>query len=276
MLGWSEIPDCGAICKGTKNERAARREAEIYAEQEKKIISSVSEPITEVDENKDEDENAAAVDALFAAINKSKATSYRVIIKGDVRGSVEALKDSLELIESEKVALEIIHCDVGQITKSDVKMANTVNADILGFNVKLENGVMGEAKHLGVNVFQNSIIYQIIDMVKENMSELLEPELVENKTGRAEVRQVFRVSKGRTVAGCMVMEGTITRNKGARLVRGGEVIAEGKIDTLRRFKDDVTDVKAGFECGMRLDSFDKYEEGDVIETFEIDKIRPSL
>ena len=276
VLGWSEIPDCGAICKGTKNERAARREAEIYAEQEKKIISSLSEPITEVDVNKDEDENAAAVDALFAAINKSKATSYRVIIKGDVRGSVEALKDSLELIESEKVALEIIHCDVGQITKSDVKMANTVNADILGFNVKLENGVMGEAKHLGVNVFQNSIIYQIIDMVKENMSELLEPELVENKTGRAEVRQVFRVSKGRTVAGCMVMEGTITRNKGARLVRGGEVIAEGKIDTLRRFKDDVTDVKAGFECGMRLDSFDKYEEGDVIETFEIDKIRPSL
>ena len=107
-------------------------------------------------------------------------------------------------------------------------------------------------------------------------SELLEPELVENKTGRAEIRQIFRVSKGRTVAGCMVMEGTITRNKGARLVRGGEVIAEGKIDTLRRFKDDVTDVKAGFECGMRLDSFDKYEEGDVIETFEIDKIRPTL
>jgi translation initiation factor IF-2 len=276
VLGWSEVPDCGAICKGTKNERVARREAEVYQEEEKKLLSSLSEPVVEADENKDEDENAAAVDALFAAISKSKATSYRVIIKGDVRGSVEALKDSLEVIESEKVALEIIHCDVGQITKNDVKMANTANADILGFNVRLENGVMGEAKHLGVNVFQNSIIYQIIDMVKENMSELLEPELVENKTGRAEVRQVFRVSKGRTVAGCMVMEGTITRNKGARLVRAGEVIAEGKIDTLRRFKDDVTDVKAGFECGMRLDSFDKYEEGDVIETFVIDKIRPSL
>ena len=277
VLGWSEVPDCGAICKGAKNERVARREAEEHADMEKKLLS-VSEDVSSVDESEadDETENSAAVDALFAAISKSKATNYRVIIKGDVRGSVEALKDSLDLIDSDKVDLEIVHSDVGQITKNDVKMANTSNADILGFNVKLENGVMGEAKHLGVNVFQNSIIYQIIDLVKENMSELLEPELVENKTGRAEVRQVFRVSKGRTVAGCMVMEGTITRNKGARLVRGGEIVAEGKIDTLRRFKDDVTEVKAGFECGMRLDAFDKYEEGDVIETFEIDKIRPTL
>ena len=277
VLGWSEVPDCGAICKGSKNERAARREAEEHADAEKKLLSVPAEVSSKEEGQDDEEsENSAAVDALFAAINKSKATSYRVIIKGDVRGSVEALKDSLDLIDSDKVDLEIVHLDVGQITKNDVKMANTANADILGFNVKLENGVMGEAKHLGVNVFQNSIIYQIIDLVKENMSELLEPELVENKTGRAEVRQVFRVSKGRTVAGCMIMEGTITRNKGARLVRGGEVVAEGKIDTLRRFKDDVTEVKAGFECGMRLDAFDKYEEGDVIETFEIDKIRPSL
>ena len=277
VLGWSEVPDCGAICKGAKNERAARREAEEHAVFEKKLLAIPDETSsTEEVVDSENGENSAAVDALFAAISKSKATSYRVIIKGDVRGSVEALKDSLELIESDKVALEIIHSDVGQITKNDVKMANTSNADILGFNVKLENGVMGEAKHLGVNIFSNSIIYQILDLVKENMSDLLEPELVENKMGRAEIRQIFRVSKGRTVAGCMIMEGIITRNKGARLVRGGEIIAEGKIDTLRRFKDDVTEVKAGFECGMRLDSFDKYEEGDIIETFEIDKIRPTL
>ena len=155
-------------------------------------------------------------------------------------------------------------------------MANTSGADVVGFNVKLENGVMGEAKHLGVRVFQNNIIYEIIDLVKDNMADLLEAETVEKKTGRAEVRQVFRVSKGRTVAGSMVMEGSIGRNKGARLVRGGEVLAEGKIDTLKRFKDDVMEVKAGFECGIRLDSFDGYEEGDVIETFELEKTRPSL
>ena len=168
------------------------------------------------------------------------------------------MRDSLELINSDKIGLEVLQSEVGQITKNDIKMAQTSQADIIGFNVKMENGVMGEAKHLGVRVFQNSIIYEIIDLVKDNMADLLEPELVEKKSGRAEVRQVFKVSKGRTVAGCMVMEGNITRNKVARLVRAGEVIAEGKIDTLRRFKDDVTDVKAGFECGMRLDSFDKY------------------
>jgi translation initiation factor IF-2 len=276
VLGWSEAPYCGATCKGSSNERSARREAEEHEALEKKLSQTTENDSAPDNEQDDDSQNSAAVDALFAAISKSKSTTYRVIIKGDVRGSVEALKDSLSLITSDKVLLEIIHSDVGQITKNDVKMANTSNADILGFNVKLDNGVMGEAKHLGVQVFQNSIIYQIIDLVKDNMAELLEPELVENKTGRAEVRQVFRVSKGRTVAGCMVMEGTITRNKGARLVRDGEVIAEGKIDTLRRFKDDVTDVKAGFECGMRLDAFDRYEEGDVIETYEIDKIRPSL
>ena len=277
VLGWSEVPDCGAICKGVKNERVARREADEHALMEKKLLSiPVEETVEESEGDTVGSENTAAVDALFAAISKSKSTAYRVIIKGDVRGSVEALKDSLNLIESDKVLLEIIHSDVGQVTKNDVKMANTSNADILAFNIKLENGVMGEAKHLGVQLYQNSIIYQLIDLVKENMSELLEPELVENKTGRAEVRQVFRISKSRAVAGCMIMEGVITRNKGARLVRSGKIIAEGKIDTLRRFKDDVTEVKAGFECGMRLDSFDKYEDGDVIETFEIDKIRPTL
>ena len=189
---------------------------------------------------------------------------------------IEALKGSLEMIASDKVILEILQSEVGQITKNDVKMAKTSGADVVGFNVKMENGVMGEAKHLDVRVFQNNIIYEIIDLVKDNMAELLEPELVEKKTGRAEVRQVFKVSKGRAVAGSMIMEGSIVRNKVARLSRNGEVLSEGKIDTLKRFKDDVTEVKAGFECGIRLDSFNDYEEGDVIETFEVEKIRPSL
>jgi translation initiation factor IF-2 len=275
VLGWSGVPDSGSICRGCKNEREARRNAEEAEDLEKKL-NAVPEDTQLVEDESDDESGSAAVDALFAAISKSKSTIYRLILKADVRGSVEALRDSLELINSDKIGLEVLQAEVGQITKNDVKMAQTSQADIIGFNVKMENGVMGEAKHLGVRVFQNSIIYEIIDLVKDNMADLLEPELVEKKSGRAEVRQVFKVSKGRTVAGCMVMEGNITRNKGARLVRGGEVIAEGKIDTLRRFKDDVTDVKAGFECGMRLDSFDKYEEGDVIETFEIEKNRPSL
>ena len=267
ILGWSEVPEAGAIFKGAKNERTARKASEEFQLTEKEVDALVSE---------DEEGEVSGVDALFAAISKSKKTSYRAILKADVRGSLEALEESLGMIESEKVLLEILQGDIGQITKNDVKMANTSDADVIGFNVKLENGVMGEAKHLGVRVFQNNIIYEIIDLVRDNMADMLEPELVEKKTGRAEIRQVFKVSKGRTVAGSMVMEGAIVRNKGARLIRNGEVLAEGKIDTLKRFKDDVTEVKAGFECGIRLDSFDRYEEGDVLETFEVEKIRPSL
>ena len=267
ILGWSGVPESGIIFTRAKNEREARREAEDF-EQLNKEVTTVADEET--------DKENSGVDALFAAISRSKTTSYRVILRADVRGSLEALKESLQLITSDKVILEILQSDVGQITKNDVKMAKTSGADVIGFNVKMENGVMGEAKHQDIKIFQNSIIYEIIDLVKDNMAELLEPELIEKKTGRAEIRQIFKVSKGRIVAGSMVMEGSIVRNKGARLVRKGKVLAEGKIETLKRFKDDATEVKAGFECGIRLDSFDEYEEGDMIETFEVEKIRPSL
>ena len=270
LLGWSGVPESGGIFSRSKNERAARKEAEEY-----ELLSKQAEQVPSVSEENEEDENSG-VNALFAAISRSKTTTYRVILRADVQGSLEALKGSLEMIKSDKVILEILQTDVGQITKNDIKMAKTSSADVIGFNVKMENGVMGDAKHHDVKVFQNQIIYEIIDLVKDNMADLLEPELVEKKVGRAEIRQVFKVSKGRTVAGSMVMEGSIGRNKGARLVRKGKVLGEGKVDTLKRFKDDVMEVKAGFECGIRLDTFDDYEEGDVIETFEVEKIRPSL
>ncbi|MEC8420585.1 MAG: translation initiation factor IF-2 [Verrucomicrobiota bacterium] len=267
ILGWSGVPAAGAIFKRCKNEREARREVDEYLQLEQEVESVPAD---------DEPDESSGVDALFAAISKSKATTYKVILKADVRGSLEALQGSLELIESDKVLLEVLQGDVGPVTKNDIQMAKTSGADVIGFNVKLDNGVMGEAKHQGVQVFQNNIIYEIIDLIKDNMTDLLEPEVVEKKTGRAEVRQVFKLSKGRTVAGSMVMEGSITRNKGARLLRGNEVLAEGKIDTLKRFKDDATEVKAGFECGIHLEGFDRYEEGDVIESYELEKTRPNL
>jgi translation initiation factor IF-2 len=270
LLGWSGVPESGGIFSRSKNERAARKEAEEY-----ELLIKQAEQAASVGEENEDDENSG-VNALFAAISRSKTTTYRVILRADVQGSLEALKGSLEMIKSDKVILEILQTDVGQITKNDIKMAKTSSADVIGFNVKMENGVMGDAKHHDVKVFQNQIIYEIIDLVKDNMADLLEPELVEKKVGRAEIRQVFKVSKRRTVAGSMVMEGSIGRNKGARLVRKGKVLGEGKVDTLKRFKDDVMEVKAGFECGIRLDTFDDYEEGDVIETFEVEKIRPSL
>ena len=271
ILGWSDAPQSGDIFRKVKNDREARNFANDALRDAKSKLVSV--PVAAVG---DEEEAISGIDALFAAIAKTKANAYRVILRADVRGSVEALKSSLEEIKSDKISLEVVQSEVGQITKNDIGMASMSGADVIGFNAKMENGVIGEAKHHEVNIFQNNIIYELIDLVKDNMANLLEPELVEKKTGRAEIREVFRISKGRDVAGSMVMEGSITRNAAARLLRGGEVIAEGKIDTLKRFKDDATEVKAGFECGIRLEGSVKYEDGDAIETFEIEKIRPSL
>jgi translation initiation factor IF-2 len=147
---------------------------------------------------------------------------------------------------------------------------------ILGFSTGMENGVRGQAKHHGVDIYQNNIIYEIIDLVTDAMAELLDPELREKKIGGAEIRQVFPVGKSLTVAGCMVTEGRIHRDKKARLVRKGEIVIESRVETLKRFKDDVNEVKAGYECGIRLAGFNAYEEGDLIECIEIEKIRQSL
>ena len=166
-------------------------EARKLAEEHELLSKQVDQAPAVSTEDGEEDENAG-VNAFFAAISRSKSTTYRVILRADVQGSLEALKGSLEMINSDKVILEILQTDVGQITKNDIKMAKTSNADVIGFNVKMENGVMGDAKHHDVNVFQNQIIYEIIDLVKDNMADLLEPELVEKKVGRAEIRQVFK------------------------------------------------------------------------------------
>ena len=182
ILGWSGVPVAGAVFKRSKNEREARREVDEY--------SQLSKEVEVVAEEDDEENDSSGVDALFAASSMSKATTYKVILKADVRGSLEALQGSLELIESDKVILEILQGDVGPITKNDIQMAKTSGADVIGFNVKLDNGVMGEAKHQGVQVFQNNIIYEIIDLIKDNMADLLEPEVIEKKTGRAEVPSV--------------------------------------------------------------------------------------
>ena len=147
---------------------------------------------------------------------------------------------------------------------------------IVGFNVRLDNGVQSQAKHHEVRIIQHNIIYELLDQVEECMAELLDAELSEKKLGAAEVRQVFSMGKGRNVAGCMVTEGTINRNSKARVLRNGEIIHESKIDTLKRFKDDVKEVRAGYECGVNVDGYDDYEEGDIIECFEVEELRPSL
>ncbi len=264
VIGWSGAPDSGAKFVTAKNAREAEHLAEEAADLLKK--STVTEDAIPKD---------ITIDALFANIAATQSKVLRVVLKSDVYGSLEAVKNVLEGIKSTKVSLNIVAADVGVISKNDVLMASTAKAVIIGFNTKQENGVTALTKHHGVTIENFAIIYELGDRVKEMMADLLDPDLKENKTGGAEVRQVFPVAKG-FVAGCLVTEGKINRGSAARVRRGKDSVFEGKVGTLRRFKDDANEVRAGLECGIRLDGFDGYQPGDRIECFEIQKVRASL
>jgi translation initiation factor IF-2 len=269
VMGWSDVPSSGSKFTTEKNEKIAKRAAE-GATQTRKLVDAAEQA------EKSGEGGAATVEDLFAAIENQQKKCLRVIVKSDVHGSTEALVAALEEIESDKIDLNVISKGVGHVTKNDVTLASAGEAVIVGFNVKLDNGVQSQAKHHNVRIIQHDIIYQLIDQVEESMADLLDAEFTERKSGVAEIRQVFSVGKGRNVAGCMITEGTIKRNGVARLMRGGEMLHEGKIDTLKRFKDDVKEVRAGYECGVNISDYDDYQEGDTIECFEVEEQRATL
>ena len=264
IIGWSGVPDCGAIFHAVKNEKAAKREAE------ENLIDVRAEQKADAEERM-----PTSQEKLFAAIAATQKKTLRLIIKGDVYGSVEAIKNALLEIKSDKVALEVVRADIGAISKGDVQKASAGGTEIIGFNVKTENGVQALAKHHTVKITHHQIIYELLDQVRDDMVEMLDPEYRENKIGAAEVRAVFPIAKG-FVAGCLVVEGRVVKGELARLVRNGEVVAERKIDTLRRVKDEVKEVRAGTECGIHLENTNDYKEGDIIEVYEVHEIRPTL
>jgi len=264
VIGWSGPPDSGAIFYGVKSARIAERMASEVADERKMSISNQAAEPKEV-----------SVEALFANIAATKAKVLKLIIKNDVYGSAEAVRGMIEGIQSSKVSSEIVANDVGLVTKNDVQRASAAGATILAFNTKLENGVVPLAKHHGVRVESYRIIYELTDQVKEMMADLLDPDAKEVKMGAAEVREVFPLAKG-FVAGCLVTEGKINRNSAARVRRGKDSVYEGKVNTLKRFKDDANEIRAGLECGIKIDDFNGYEKGDVIEIFKIENVRASL
>jgi translation initiation factor IF-2 len=198
-----------------------------------------------------------------------------MVLKADVQGSVEALTNSLNQIESKKIDLAIVHAAVGPITESDILLAAASNAVIVGFNVKTEASAAQAAKREGVQIKLYSIIYELIDQVKEAMAGLLEPETRESVIGHAEVKKVFELSKG-LVAGCLVTDGRIARSARARVLRGRQPIYDGGLATLRRFQDDVKEVRNGLECGIKLGDFNEYEAGDIIECYTLEKVPQKL
>ncbi|MEW6229934.1 MAG: EF-Tu/IF-2/RF-3 family GTPase, partial [Bacillota bacterium] len=212
-----------------------------------------------------------SLEDLFGRIKEGEIKELNLILKADVQGSVEALKQSLENLSTDEVKVNVIHSGVGAITESDVMLASASNAIIIGFQVRPDVNARKMAERDRVDIRLYKIIYDATADVKAAMEGLLEPELREVILGRAEVTTTFRIPKVGVVAGCMVSDGKITRDASVRVLRDNVVIHEGKVGSLRRFKDDVSEVAAGYECGIGLASFQDVKEGDVIEAFKVEE-----
>ena len=272
VLGWDDVPAPGVRFVAAKNDREAREIAEEAARAARKAAEDAQSRASSVPVGKP---GMSDLDKLMAALAENKEKVLRVLLKADVNGTLEALQGCLEAIASDKVRLEIVGGSVGPVTQNDVALAEAAKAAIVAFDTKVDNGVQPLLKRAGIRVIGHDIIYMLIELVKEAMAELLDPELRENALGSAEVRAVFELSKA-TVAGCMVTDGLLRRSAKARLVRGGKVVQSGVLETLKRFKDDASEVKAGFECGARVSGTDDYQVGDRIECYEVLEVRPKL
>jgi translation initiation factor IF-2 len=260
VLGFTGLPNAGDELLVMESERSARSLSE--------------ERLLELRNQKLAMPRRATLESLFDSLSDGKK-QLQLILKCDVQGSSEAIAASLGQIESKKIDLEIIHSGVGPISESDVLLASASNAVIVGFNVKTENQAAAAAKREGIQIKLYSIIYELLDQIKEAMVGMLDPEIREAITGHAEVRQVFSLTKG-TVAGCFVTDGRIIRTGRARVLRKRQPIYDGGLATLRRFQDDVKEVRAGVECGCKLGDFNEYEVGDIIECYTLEKIAQQL
>ncbi|MCH2065156.1 MAG: translation initiation factor IF-2 [Roseibacillus sp.] len=261
VLGFAELPNVGDELVAMENERAAKKLSD------ERQLERRQERLERPKKSRMED--------MLAMVEGGQKVMLKLILKCDVQGSVEAICRAIGDVESDKVDVNFIHAAAGSISESDILLASSSDAVVLGFNVKVESNGVKAAKREGVQVKLYSIVYELIDQVKDAMLGLLEPELREKILGHAEVKQVFKVKRGRA-AGCLVSDGKVTRTAHARVLRGGTPVFDGKMSTLRRIQDDVEEVKQGIECGIRLGEFNEYEVGDVIECYDLEKIEQSL
>jgi translation initiation factor IF-2 len=218
------------------------------------------------------------LESLRQQIAEGGVKELPIIIKADVQGSAEVLADTLTKLGDERVKIRIIHAGVGAINESDVLLASTSNAIVIGFNVRPDRNASDVAEREEVDVRLHSVIYNVVDEIKKAMAGLLEPTLKEVRIGTAEVRQTFKTPKFGTIAGCMVTEGTIRRSgeAQARLLRDHVLVHEGRLSSLRRFKDDVSEVKAGFECGIAFENYNDIKVGDLIEVFTVERVAATV
>jgi translation initiation factor IF-2 len=258
-LGFTGLPNAGDEFLVMESERSAKMLSE------ERLTAKRAEKLTAP--------QRATLESLLEAADGKKL--LRIVLKCDAQGSLEALVGALNQIESKKIDLEIIHAGVGPISESDMLLASASNAVVVGFNVKVESMAVTAAKREGVQVKLYSIIYELIDQIKEAMAGMLDPEHRESVIGHAEVKQVFQLSRG-IVAGCLVTDGRIARTGRARVLRRRQPVYDGGLSTLRRFQDDVKEVRSGLECGIKLGDFNEYQVGDIIECYQLEQLPQKL
>jgi translation initiation factor IF-2 len=262
VIGLTGVPDAGDSFVVLADERQAK---EIAMHRQQKIRETELAKTSKL-----------SLEQLYEKIQKGEVKELNVVVKGDVQGSVEAVAESLRKLSTDAIRLRIINSSVGAINETDVNLATASNAIVLGFNVRPEVKAQALAEKEGVDIRLYNIIYDAVDDIKKAMEGLLEPTLKEKFLGRAEVREVFSVPKHGNVAGCYVLDGKMVRNSQVRLLRDNIVVYEGKMASLRRFKDDVKDVASGYECGISLENYNDIKTGDIIESFEMEKIATKL
>ena len=260
ILGFSGVPKVGDELVVMDNERAVKKLSE--------------ERLEELRQEKLEKPAKARLQDIWADVGSTKKT-LKIVLKGDVQGSLQAIEGSLMEIKSEKIEIEILHKAAGPISESDVLLCSASDGIIIGFGVKVENKALKLGKQEGVEIRLYSIIYELIDQIKEAMLGMLDTETREKLLGKAEVKQIFKIKRGR-IGGCIVNEGQINRKARARVIREGQAVYDGGFQTLRRFQEDADTVKTGLECGIRLGNYLEYEVGDIIECYELEKIEQTL
>ncbi len=259
ITGLADVPAAGDIFNAVEDEKLARELVEQRRHEQKENQFQAFQKVT--------------LENLFEHISEGDIKELPIIVKGDVQGSVEAVKQSLEKLSGEEVRVRVIHGGVGAVSESDVMLADASGAIIVGFNVRPDPAARDNAELAGVEIRLYRIIYDAIEDVQSAMKGMLAPKTREVDLGRAEVRQVYKISSVGTVAGCYVTEGKITRTAKIRVVRDGIIVADDKLDSLKRFKDDVKEVATGYECGMSLEKFSDVKEGDFFEAYEIEEYR---
>jgi translation initiation factor IF-2 len=261
VLGFTGVPSAGDRFSAVDSEGRARE----VTQYRQRLIRE-----------KTEGGGATSLEQMMKQLKASGTAKFPLIIKGDVQGSVEAINASLNKLSTDEVSAQILFSGVGGITESDVQLASASRAIIIGFNVRANKQANDLAQREGIEIRYYNIIYDLVDDVRQAMSGLLQPERRETFIGYAEILEVFNITKVGKVAGCRVTDGTVERGAGVRLLRDNVVIHEGKLKTLKRFKDEVREVPAGQECGMAFENYEDIRQGDVIECFRVEQVTRTL